>query len=877
MSSTPPPPPIEDDDDPGPPPTPPPSGALTSEPVDPPLSLPLTLTAHEDSDQDHAPPPPAPPLENRPTPLASKPAVSPGPSNARGRKATLINNEHLPNLGGLEVVPSPHHEGGAKKRPTLGASKGPKANPNDPPFTTFCHSVISEYINNSPNYITTSPLKLYCGTYNVNGKVEDDEHRLLSWLETGLLHEAGEPDVFAIGLQEIIDLSASNVVLDGMTVGEASAVGEKQRKDWVEKIASALEVCACAHSHHYKYVMSGNLVGIMMVVFVKDSVESRISDVQCEKVKTGNMGLGNKGGVLIRMNIDDTSICFVSAHFAANRNKVVHRNKDFDVISKKHVFVDHPMAKFAQLVKKKERKQFIAANSSRNCHKHAPNAQHKDNHVDNMISVHQQLLKTKTGSGRESKVASMLQSPGQAAGKWWTEADTAVFGPAHGSRVSVLGREVSSVGLKPQGSTKSMDGTIKEEDGTEGEESYVTMEDDSDEERHSADIDIFGHHEPTLDKKAVKEHVDETEELGKLSAMDHDIVLWMGDLNYRMREDVDIQEIFRLLRLVSDPETAETNQGLEAGDKLFQYDQLNIERKEGRVFREFSEGRTAFLPTYKYIPGEEPSPDVQQWYDIRPDKKKRCPAWCDRVLYRINPRAFQEKIKLLQYRRIDDMYISDHKPVNALFSLDIKKINHEEKEEALEKIVRSAELTLRKTRAKIKVRGSFTFNCSYKFADLESKKKKSRRGHRMSSVDKSLASAVSKSSSRSRTKSSKNDALEVVDQNSVIIQNLNQHLDAKYKLEGVPSWMIIQDIDLQGVIPAGLSKTIFARVIDEKFEDDVESPMNVIQVSVEGGLDKMIGTVDWQRVHELEKRRKESAVDKSHGDKGKLQKMLGMK
>ena len=141
------------------------------------------------------------------------------------------------------------------------------------------------------------------------------------------------------------------------------------------------------------------------------------------------------------------------------------------------------MAKFAQLVKKKERKQFIAANSSRNFHKHAPNAQHKDNHVDNMISVHQQLLKTKTGSGRESKVASMLQSPGHAAGKWWTEADTAVFGPAHGSRVSVLGREVSSVGLKPQGSTKSMDGIIEEEDGTEGEESYVTMEDDSDEER----------------------------------------------------------------------------------------------------------------------------------------------------------------------------------------------------------------------------------------------------------------------------------------------------------------------------------------------------------------------------------------------------------
>ncbi|GMH57060.1 hypothetical protein TL16_g02279 [Triparma laevis f. inornata] len=861
MSSTPPPPPIEDKV--GPPHPPPP--AIASAPVNDNLSVPPSSPppfhsdSHSDSegsDDDSDLSPPSPP------PLASPPVQ-------RGRKVTLINNEHLPNIEGLEVVPSPQHEG-AKKRPTLGASRGPKANPADPPFTTFCHSVNSEYINNSPNYITTSPLKIYCGTYNVNGKVEADEHRLLSWLETGLLHEAGEPDVFAIGLQEMIDLSASNVVMDGMTVGEASAVGEKQRKDWVEKISSALEVCACAHDHHYKYIASGNLVGIMMVVFVKDSVESRVSDVQCEKIKTGNMGLGNKGGVLIRMNFDDTSICFVSAHFAANRNKVVHRNKDFDVISTKHVFTDHPMAKFAKLVKKKTK--FMAAKEHSFKHHQHGTAQHKDNHADSMQTVHQQLLKTKTGSGRESKVASMLQAHGPAAGKWWTDADTAVFGPAHGSRVSVLGREGSNIGQASQKALDGMEGIAEEEDDKENE-MYIPMYEDSDDEmRDSVDMDIFGHHEPTLKiekKRAAKEHVDETEELGKLSAMDHDVVLFMGDLNYRMRENIDMQEIFRLL---SDPETAETNEGLEAGDKLFQYDQLNIERKGGRVFREFSEGRTAFLPTYKYIPGEEPAPDVQQWYDVRPDKKKRCPAWCDRVLYRINPRAFQEKIKLLQYRRIDDMYISDHKPVNALFSLDVKKIDHGQKVETAEKIVRAAELTLRKTHGKISVKGAFTFNCSYKFADSDPKaKKKTRRTHRMSSVE-----AVKGKSSRSRAKSSKGQALEVVDQNSVIIQNLNQHLEAKYKLVGVPSWMIIQDVDLEGTIPPGLSKTIFARVIDEQFEDDVESPMNVIQVCVEGGLNKMIGTVDWRRFFELERRRKESAVDTSHGDKGKLHKMLGL-
>ena len=36
---------------------------------------------------------------------------------------------------------------------------------------------------------------------------------------------------------------------------------------------------------------------------------------------------------------------------------------------------------------------------------------------------------------------------------------------------------------------------------------------------------------------------------------------------------------------------------------------------------------TTFPPTYKYIPNTNN-------YDRRPEKKNRCPAWCDRVLWR---------------------------------------------------------------------------------------------------------------------------------------------------------------------------------------------------------------------------------------------------
>ena len=63
---------------------------------------------------------------------------------------------------------------------------------------------------------------------------------------------------------------------------------------------------------------------------------------------------------------------------------------------------------------------------------------------------------------------------------------------------------------------------------------------------------------------------------------------------------------------------------------LAQFDQLTIERDANRAFSHFTEGLLTFLPTYQFIPGTN-------LYDRRPDKKLRCPAWCDRVLWRVSP------------------------------------------------------------------------------------------------------------------------------------------------------------------------------------------------------------------------------------------------
>lgn len=47
---------------------------------------------------------------------------------------------------------------------------------------------------------------------------------------------------------------------------------------------------------------------------------------------------GNKGGAAIRLDLHDTSFCFVTAHFAAGSSNVEERNADFWTITNELTF-----------------------------------------------------------------------------------------------------------------------------------------------------------------------------------------------------------------------------------------------------------------------------------------------------------------------------------------------------------------------------------------------------------------------------------------------------------------------------------------------------------------------------------------------------------
>lgn len=83
---------------------------------------------------------------------------------------------------------------------------------------------------------------------------------------------------------------------------------------------------------------------------------------------------------------------------------------------------------------------------------------------------------------------------------------------------------------------------------------------------------------------------------------------------------------------------------------------------------ELDEGPLDFDPTYKYDIGTNN-------YDT--SKKRRTPAWCDRILFRRN-----ENLELIKYDKVNYLN-SDHKPVFGIFNIGVKKIIHEEKERIL--------------------------------------------------------------------------------------------------------------------------------------------------------------------------------------------------
>nr|XP_047907288.1 phosphatidylinositol 4,5-bisphosphate 5-phosphatase A isoform X6 [Anser cygnoides] len=191
----------------------------------------------------------------------------------------------------------------------------------------------------------------------------------------------------------------------------------------------------------------------------------------------------------------------------------------------------------------------------------------------------------------------------------------------------------------------------------------------------SVRLSIFGHmvcflncHLPAHLEKAEQRkedfatilHMQQFEGRAASGILDHDLVFWFGDLNFRI-ESLDI----RFVKYAIDSNIL---------NQLWEKDQLNIAKSTWPVLTGFQEGPLNFPPTFKFDVGTNK-------YDS--SAKKRKPAWTDRILWKIKspsvglgaggcqPSRGILSVSQLCYCSHMEYTVSDHKPVAAIFAVQV--------------------------------------------------------------------------------------------------------------------------------------------------------------------------------------------------------------
>ncbi len=159
-------------------------------------------------------------------------------------------------------------------------------------------------------YTNRHALTVFVGSWNVNGKAPKEA--LSPWL----LLPNHVPDVFALGLQEF-DMSTSALILSETSKAEP----------WIAAMTATLNRLP---DLQYVLLAKQQLGGVLETVWIRRELANKVHDLQIHYSSTGiGNVLANKGGTAIRMDIFDSSFCFVCAHLNAHDENVLRRNQDF--------------------------------------------------------------------------------------------------------------------------------------------------------------------------------------------------------------------------------------------------------------------------------------------------------------------------------------------------------------------------------------------------------------------------------------------------------------------------------------------------------------------------------------------------------------------
>ncbi|KAA1089362.1 hypothetical protein PGT21_015447 [Puccinia graminis f. sp. tritici] len=174
------------------------------------------------------------------------------------------------------------------------------------------------------DYVTSKQIKVRVCTWNVFGKQPTES--LQDWIIPDPHRD--KSDLYVICLQEIDDTP------------EAYIRYTPQRENfWCEVAQKSIESTGI---QKVIKVSSQQLVGLLIIAYVDESIAQDISNVSSTYLGTGTLGMGNKGATAVRLKICDTYLTLINSHLAAFQEQYEARNRDYLEICRRITFPTRP-------------------------------------------------------------------------------------------------------------------------------------------------------------------------------------------------------------------------------------------------------------------------------------------------------------------------------------------------------------------------------------------------------------------------------------------------------------------------------------------------------------------------------------------------------
>lgn len=151
-------------------------------------------------------------------------------------------------------------------------------------------------------------ISIYVGTYNVGDSLPSNLEKVF---------KPNSYDIYTICLQEC---------------------NKDTRGDWISQLKSHIN----GSEDNYCTLATERLMEIVVLILVRKAHFHKITNIQTGTIPTG-IGdiIGNKGGVVVGFNFEDTSICFVGSHLAARAERLPQRRENYIRIIKNTGFGEH--------------------------------------------------------------------------------------------------------------------------------------------------------------------------------------------------------------------------------------------------------------------------------------------------------------------------------------------------------------------------------------------------------------------------------------------------------------------------------------------------------------------------------------------------------